>query len=253
MNFWTKVNTRWTKEQLAPWSSVFKTLYLLFPVIIYYIAGDITEVLLWIVLEMFSGHLPSSVVSMLTTYSETVKGIIYSVGLLVSIAILKSAAQNEILYVEKNRSSEKKLTILKWIGIAILSFGLSVGLNYLLAYLGVTSISPTYEAVSKAQYGVTFVSGIVIYGLISPLVEEVIFRGIIFNRLKRIFPIAVAYIVGAVLFGVFHGNLVQGIYGTLMGLFIVIIYDKCETIFAPLLVHVVANIGVYVLNYTIWK
>lgn len=253
MNIWTKATIRWTKEQIAPWSSVYKTLYLLFPVVIYYLAGDVTEILLWVILDACSQYMSEVIINLLSMNSETVKGIIYSVGLLVSILILKSAAKNEISYVEKNKEKDNKLTLPVWIGIVVVSFGVSVGLNYLLSYIGITSISSTYDAVSKAQYGVSFVSGIIIYGIISPLVEEIIFRGIIFNRLKRTFPIAIAYIAGALLFGIFHGNIVQGIYGTLMGLLIIFIYDRYETILAPIVVHIVANVGIYVLNYTIWK
>lgn len=253
MNLWVKANTRWTKEQIAPWSSVYKTAYLIFPVIIYYFAGDVTEICLWFILDSLSKRMSPNTIRILTEYSPTVKGIIYAIGLVVSICILEASALNEIKYVEDHKEKDNKLTPFVWCRIVIASLGLAVFLNYLFMYLGITSLSSTYDSVSRSQYGVTFISGLMIYGIISPLVEEIIFRGIIFNRLKRIFPITISFIVGALLFGIFHGNIVQGIYGTIMGLFIIWVYDRYETILAPIVVHVVANVGVYVLNYTVWK
>jgi len=59
--------------------------------------------------------------------------------------------------------------------------------------------------------------------------------------------------ISALLFGVFHGNIVQGIYGTLMGLLIAYVYEKYDNFIAPVIIHVAANFSVYILTYLVWK
>jgi membrane protease YdiL (CAAX protease family) len=90
--------------------------------------------------------------------------------------------------------------------------------------------------------------GLVLYGLISPLAEEAVFRGVIYNRMKRCFQKRTALLFSALLFGLYHGNMVQALYGTLMGIIIAVVYDRYESFAAPVLFHAVANISVYVMT-----
>ena len=49
-------------------------------------------------------------------------------------------------------------------------------------------------------------------GIIGPIIEEIIFRGLIFNELKNIMPVSVVIIAQGILFGLCHFNLMQSIY-----------------------------------------
>jgi len=77
------------------------------------------------------------------------------------------------------------------------------------------------------------------------VVEELVFRGIVFRFLKRQMETLAAAIGAALLFGGFHGNIVQMIYGSLMGIVLAICYEKYGKLGAPVLVHSAANIAVY--------
>ena len=52
----------------------------------------------------------------------------------------------------------------------------------------------------------------------SPFLEEIFFRGILFQRLKELMSVKAAAVVSALVFGLYHGTLTQGIYGFFMGL-----------------------------------
>ena len=54
--------------------------------------------------------------------------------------------------------------------------------------------------------------------LIGPVSEEMIFRGAIFDRVYTVFPFWKANIIQAVLFGVYHMNIVQGLYAFCLGI-----------------------------------
>ena len=124
-----------------------------------------------------------------------------------------------------SEDAAEKLT--KWVGgnarrmaalTVVLAFSVSLGLNALLTLTGFADSSQTYQKVADRQYGVAFAVGFILYGLISPLAEEVVFRGVIYNRLRRLYNPAIGIVASGLLFGAFHGNLVQGVYGACLGM-----------------------------------
>lgn len=110
---------------------------------------------------------------------------------------------------------------------------------------GTTLGSQKYEAVKQIQYSVSLLGGLILYGVISPLVEEIVFRGILFNRMKKFYSVGKAVVCSALLFGAFHANLPQFVYGTCMGVLIALCYEWTGSFYAPLLFHAAANVAVF--------
>lgn len=108
--------------------------------------------------------------------------------------------------------------------------------------------SEKYEVVETIQYSVPIWLGILLYGVVSPLVEEMVFRGVVYNRIKRFYNVPKAVVCSALLFGMFHGNLPQFLYGTVMGIIIALCYEHLNCFAAPVLVHMSANIFVFLLS-----
>jgi len=133
--------------------------------------------------------------------------------------------------------------------IGILAGTAALGINILFGLLHITDISQGYGQVSEIQHQIPLLHGILLYGIVSPLAEEMLFRGLIYNRMKRYFSVVTAAAASSVLFGIYHGNLVQGLYGALLGLLIVYTYEMTGNFIIPVFVHGVANIVVFVLTY----
>lgn len=87
------------------------------------------------------------------------------------------------------------------------------------------------------------------YGILSPIVEEAVFRGLIYNRMKRCFQPKIALVFSALIFGAYHGNLVQALYGTILGFLIAYSYERYKSFVAPVIFHGVANISIYAITY----
>lgn len=121
--------------------------------------------------------------------------------------------------------------------------------NVSLSLTGFTGSSETYREVADRQFALPLLLGILLYGIVSPIAEEVIFRGLIYNRMRRnemnIFP---AMIISSALFGAYHFNIVQAVYGVLMGLLIVWVYERYGGFIYPVLFHAIANTAVYILS-----
>lgn len=156
----------------------------------------------------------------------------------------KTSVVFEISPVIKRRNHKIMLSygpfIFLWAGIV------AVGLNIAMTYLGDILQSSTYEKVSNTQYSVSMITGVIVFGIITPVAEELVFRGAIYNRLKRYFSPLIAIIVSSFIFGIYHGNMVQLIYATIMGVCMALIYEVCGKLSAPVLFHAGANTIVYI-------
>lgn len=79
-------------------------------------------------------------------------------------------------------------------------------------------------------------------GVAAPLSEELLFRGILFERLRVALPFFWAALGSAAFFGLVHGNWAQGIYAALMGLVLAWLYEKKKRLREPVLFHSAANL-----------
>ncbi|MCI8711151.1 MAG: CPBP family intramembrane metalloprotease [Ruminococcus sp.] len=78
--------------------------------------------------------------------------------------------------------------------------------------------------------------------IMAPIVEEILCRGIVFRLAKHVsVKFWVANVIQALLFGVLHANLVQGIYAFVFGLVLGYVYGKYERIWMCMLLHGVIN------------
>jgi len=89
---------------------------------------------------------------------------------------------------------------------------------------------------------------IVMTVVLAPINEECIMRGLILTKLKRNMAPVLAVIISAVLFGVFHMNLVQGIYAGFLGLFMGYLAYKYNSIMPAMLFHAIFNSLNFVLS-----
>ena len=86
-------------------------------------------------------------------------------------------------------------------------------------------------------------------GLLAPVMEEIIFRYGVFNKLKQK-NLTVALVVSSLLFGMMHGNIIQGGYAFLIGMIIAYIYNKTENLLDAILIHVGVNLSSVIFTFT---
>lgn len=148
---------------------------------------------------------------------------------------IKKEKKNCEYVVYENAGTQKYLLVI------ILAICSALSLNIIIAYTGLAELSPTFDAVSEAIYGSSIFLQILATVISAPLVEEFLVRGLIYKRMKRWSKPLVAAIVSSALFGLIHLNLVQFVYAFLLGMILALVYEKFETIWAPVLFHLVAN------------
>jgi membrane protease YdiL (CAAX protease family) len=77
--------------------------------------------------------------------------------------------------------------------------------------------------------------------ILAPIIEELMLRGILFSRLRHGIPFTAANAIQAAVFGLYHWNIIQGIYAFGIGLLLGYVYERTRTLLAPIIVHVFIN------------
>ena len=154
-------------------------------------------------------------------------------------------------YFKRQESMEMKKSLSLKEGSALVFAGavLALGVNYILILTGLPQNNEQYQQVAEVQFALPLWLAFLFYGIISPVVEEMVFRGITCSWLeKHISPVA-AVAGSALLFGAFHGNFVQMLYASIMGAVLALVYQKYRNLTAPVLLHGAANAAVYFVTY----
>lgn len=243
-------------EQGKRGQAIYKAWEVFGPFITYYFTYNAAFLLIAYLLNAAMGYFGTELREYVIEHEATLTNMVSGLSMLIGVLPLIPMLRRELVVCKENAddkapvATEDGAVRQKAVNIAlavILAASSSIGLNILLSLTGFVQTSAVYQDVARQQYGVIFGIGAVLFGLISPITEEIVFRGLLFNRMRRYYPVTAAIILSGVLFGVYHGNLVQGVYGTCMGILLAYTYERMRSFLIPCLFHAVANLMVYTL------
>lgn len=141
----------------------------------------------------------------------------------------------------------KRISGLSAVPFVILAASVAMGMNGFLSLVELYKYSPTFQEISEIQFDIPIWLGVLSYGILAPLGEEVVFRGVVYGQLKKVSNVPVAVVVSGIAFGLFHGNLVQAVYATVIGILLALVYELYDSILASMVFHGIANLFVYLL------
>lgn len=125
----------------------------------------------------------------------------------------------------------------------------NIGLSRLLSLLPLDNIIGSYKDTQETLLAGRLVIQILSVSILVPVTEELIYRGLVCERAKRLLGDKPAVFVSAGLFAVFHFNLLQGIYAFIVGVVLGYIYLKYDNIVYCILLHGIANLTAVLVNY----
>ena len=131
-------------------------------------------------------------------------------------------------------------------GLVVIAMALALSTSLLIQALGdqaepqklVTLIAE--EAAKPDQTG-TLVFFVVMAAVVAPVVEEILFRGILYPAIKQIGYPRIAAIGTAILFALFHVNLLTFASLTAVALGLIALYEFTDNLLAPIVAHAVFN------------
>lgn len=237
------------KERLQSAPLFQKTLDILNPILIYYVVRYISAMLLSF-LSLFFCQLSQDMEVWvrqnreLQTHLITACSMMIGAGVLLPV-FLKEERKRQLTRQVAAGWLKRKLSLLRQ---GILAGTGALGINILFSLLHITQIA-SYEETAQIQYQLPFFLGLLIYGVISPFAEELVFRGLVYFRMKRYVSVPMAMAASSCLFGIYHGNLVQTFYGTLLAMLIVYLYEQTGSFFTAVFAHGIANAVVFSCTY----
>ena len=176
----------------------------------------------------------------------------YLIGFPICCLILKSIPDGP-------KREEENLTFGGFIKFFLISYFIMVLLNlFTTGFLWIVGnfkeadvVNPLESVLSNSSIWAT----IIFAGILSPIIEEVLFRGVMLNKL-RTYGDKIAIIPTALLFGLFHENFSQFFYAVGLGMIFAYVTLKTGTIKYSIGLHIMINmmgsvIGTQVLNSTI--
>ena len=85
--------------------------------------------------------------------------------------------------------------------------------------------------------------------LVAPVAEEVVFRGLVYTRLRRAMPVWAAALLQSLIFASLHGQALWIGYAFVMGLALTVVFERTGSVLASIATHVAFNlVGGYFLS-----
>jgi hypothetical protein len=159
---------------------------------------------------------------------------------------------------DRSRRDEKKKAggKLKAFDVFLVLVGavcISRALNYLIALTPLPYYFTGYEEVSDTIYGCSLLSQVSASVFSAALLEEVLMRGLVYTRFRDFTGnIKLSMAASALIFGLFHGNVVQGVYAFALGLFLALVYEAYQSLIPAVLAHMAANGTAILMERTGW-
>ncbi len=116
-------------------------------------------------------------------------------------------------------------------------------LNVLIDFSRLDELFPYYSELQASTFeGQNIFLILFVVGVAAPISEELIFRGLICKRLQDYLGNSLAVVLSALMFGIYHGNMVQFVYATLLGLAFGFLMCKTNCLKVTIAAHMAANI-----------
>jgi len=229
----------WEREkQTTPFWRIWE---MALPILVFLLVRSVTMRLLYLIGTQIAG------LDLNANVTTVMAGLSYVVAALAMVGKAKYYIQRG--WEERRLHFLKRESVLSYVLLVLAGIGAVLGLNLLFSLTGFIGNSASYQEVAASQYAATLLVGLLCYGFLSPVAEEVLFRGILYNCMRHLVDAKMAIIVSSLIFGLYHGNWVQGVYGFLMGCLIAYSYEYFGSFKVPVMLHMLFNLLAYSLSY----
>lgn len=181
---------------------------------------------------------------------ESAKAFGMTAGIVVALFMIfkwwRTDLSREVIFRKASKKMNMRvfiLAILFLFGVQFLFSILSIVLEEMLRVLGLSIESQLQSAQGVNQPPIQL-----IYTLFfGPIAEEIMFRGVIFQGLRK-YGRSFAILASALLFGIYHGNLLQGIFAFVIGILFAYLTEEYSICWS-IMVHIFNNINTMWINY----
>lgn len=188
-------------------------------------------------------HLFDSTDEYIKSHSLLVGFTTFAITLIILLVMMKKEFGDTVFTGHKQIGGREALLV------GLMGIFTASGLGRLVNLFPMDNILGSYAQVSEEFMSNSIVFQVLTLCIAAPLAEEVIFRGVMYRRLLEYADKMTAVMLSALIFGIYHGNLVQGLYALMLGILLCFVYDSERTLLAPVFLHMTCNVTALIMMY----
>lgn len=132
-----------------------------------------------------------------------------------------------------------------------------LGLNALSAWLlSLAGFEPAQQEAVQVLLATKHLDQMILFGftaiVLAPLVEEILFRGILYTFLKHRVQPAFGLWISSLIFATVHANAMTFVPLTVFAMVLVWLYERTDTLLTPIATHAIFNAANFALLVTHW-
>lgn len=170
----------------------------------------------------------------------------FIVGLIVILIILKPEMTTRSV---PGASNTKHTIIWSLLGIMMAFLAQIVAANIEIYILGIKTTSENTQVLMDITRSIPIF--MIVTAIVAPILEEIVFRKIIFGALYKRTNFFIAGIVSALIFGFVHGEPIHILLYASMGFVFAFLYVKTKRIIVPIIAHAAMNSIVVITQYSL--
>lgn len=169
---------------------------------------------------------------------------------IVTLSALATIILTGILFA-RDRKLEQKARIMlperapisKYWSVVVFGIAGCIAATCLMAMIQLAFYDEKYQQTAQITYSAGFLMQIIGLGVVIPVAEELMFRGILYKRFRERQGFWYSALWSSLLFSFMHSNTTQMIYTFLLGVLLAYLYEKFGSFRAPVVLHILLNTG----------
>lgn len=149
----------------------------------------------------------------------------------------------------REKQTESSVPLFEWLKIVGMGVVVCIFLNMLITLLDLQRFSTGYQEVSGIVYESSRFLQVLSTGIVAPILEELIYRGLLYGRMREFVSRVPATLCSSVVFGICHGNLVQFVFASCIGVILCCVYEKYGKITTSIWMHMTVNLTSLLLTW----
>lgn len=192
-------------------------------------------------LQLANGNM--NVVEYMTTYTNIVNQSVYYILI---VAGLLNLLIYWIITLIRKKKLYREVSIKKIKPITILPIVLGgIAMNFILsAFISIIPFTDAMVESYESKSSVIMGSGVAMWiatVIMAPIVEEIVFRGFVYQRLKSGMYKWIAAVITSIAFGVAHGTFIWAVYTFLFSMILIFLLDRSHSLLSCILFHMAFN------------
>lgn len=169
----------------------------------------------------------------------------FIIGFFVILFILKSEMKENL----RNTTDSKQVALWSFLGVVMAYIAQAIAVSIEVKVFGIKTASENTALLMEITREIPLF--IVVTTLIAPVLEEIIFRKIIFGSLYKRTNFFIAGTLSALIFGFIHGEPKHILIYASMGFVFAYLYVKTNRIIVPIIVHMALNTITVIAQYSL--